>query len=70
MKTLSVEMIRHMFPEGCNVVCDHMSDPYRPVPAGTKGTVSYVDDIGNIHVKWENGSSLSLIYGEDKFHKI
>ena len=38
--------------------------------SGLKGTVVYVDDIGQILVQWENGSSLSLIPGVDRFHKI
>lgn len=43
-----------------------MDDAQAP-PAGTKGRVDFIDDMGNIHVKWENGSSLSLIYGVDSF---
>ncbi len=34
-----------------------------------KGTVAYVDDIGQIGVKWDTGSSLSLIPGVDSFSK-
>ena len=36
-------------------------------PVGTKGVVTRVDDMGTIHVNWENGSSLGLIPDEDKF---
>jgi hypothetical protein len=43
-----------------------MNDPF-PVPSGTLGTIDHIDDMNNIHVKWENGSTLSLIYGEDQF---
>lgn len=45
-----------------------MDDQQAP-PPGTKGTVSYVDDMGQIGVKWDTGSSLSLIPGEDSFSK-
>lgn len=45
-----------------------MEDPQAP-PPGTKGTVYYVDDMGQIGVKWDTGSSLSLIPGEDSFSK-
>ena len=51
------------------IVLDQMLDPY-PVPAGTQGTIEYVDDINQIHVKWDNGSSLALVDGIDLYHSI
>lgn len=47
-----------------------MTDPYAPVPPGKRGTVSYVDDIGQIGMKWDNGRSLSLIPGEDSYRRL
>jgi len=41
-----------------------MDDVQAP-PVGTKGTVRGVDDIGSIMVAWDNGSGLSVAYGED-----
>ena len=46
-----------------------MDDPQAP-PVGTKGTVRYVDDAGGIGVNWDNGSSLSAIYGVDRIKKL
>jgi hypothetical protein len=46
-----------------------MDDTQAP-PIGTKGTIVGVDDIGSILVRWDNGSSLNLIYGEDLFKVI
>ena len=40
-------------------------DDIQAPPAGTKGTVRGVDDIGSIMVSWDNGSSLSVAYSED-----
>jgi len=43
-----------------------MNDPY-PIEPNTMGTISWVDDIGQIRVKWDNGRMLSVIPEEDKF---
>lgn len=43
-----------------------MDDPQAP-PVGTRGKVIFIDDAGQIHVKWDNGSSLALIPEVDKF---
>lgn len=65
-----VENLKERYPVGTRVVLRHMDDPYAPVPPGTKGTVTYVDDMGQIGVKWDNGSGLSLVPGEDTFSKV
>lgn len=41
-----------------------VQNPHAP-KAGDKGTVEYVDDAASIHVRWDNGGSLALVYGED-----
>lgn len=63
-----VEMLKKIYKNGDRVVCDFMDDP-SPVPSGTEGTVTCVDSIGQIHVNWDNGSTLALTE-IDKFHKI
>ncbi len=60
--------LREKYPPGTKIILHHMKDPY-PVPEGTIGTVQCVDDARNIHVKWQNGSSLSVIEGVDDFSK-
>jgi hypothetical protein len=65
--TEEVKEIREMYPKGTKVVLDNMDDTQAPA-SGTLGEVELVDDIGQIHVAWENGSSLALILGVDKFH--
>lgn len=61
-----VERIRKLYPIGTEIVMKGMNDPQAP-PSGTRGTVTYVDDNGQIH--W-TGSGLALIVGEDLFYRI
>ena len=58
------------YPPGSRILLYQMTDPYAPVPSGTRGTVRYVDDAGQLGVAWDNGRSLSLIPGEDSFRKL
>lgn len=58
------------YPPGTRIVLNHMSDPYRPVPEGMRGTVRLVDDMGTIHMNWDNGRTLGLVPGEDSFRKL
>lgn len=67
MKQSQVEQIRQQYPPGTRIRLNHMDDPYAPVPPGTEGVVSMIDDNGQLHVKWTNGRSLALIPGEDSF---
>ena len=64
------DKLRAMYPEGTRVEWLNMEDPYSPVPPGTRGTVDHVDDMATIHVDWDNGSGLGLVYGEDSFRKL
>lgn len=64
-----VEKVRNEYPKGCRVVLERMDDMQAP-PIGTEGTVRGVDDTGSIMVKWDNGSSLHVVYGEDRCRKI
>lgn len=42
-------------------------DPYTKLLAGDEGTISFVDDLGTLHVRWDSGSTLGLIPGEDRY---
>ena len=37
---------------------------------GAPATVRFIDDMGTVHVKWDCGSSLGLIPGEDMWSII
>jgi hypothetical protein len=47
-----------------------MEDPFRHIPEGTEGTVDCVDDTGTIHVAWDTGNHLGIVYGEDACEKV
>ena len=66
-----VESIRKEYPAGTRVELVHMDDPYntRLFPSA-RGTVVSVDDIGTVHVRWDCGSSLGVVYGEDRCRVI
>lgn len=64
-----VGMLRQNYPVGCRVRLDKMDDTQAP-PIGTEGTVRGVDDMGSIMIAWDNGSSLSVVYGEDRCIRI
>jgi hypothetical protein len=64
-----LENLRKRYPAGCRVELLRMDDVQAP-PIGTKGTVRGVDDAGSIMVKWDNGSGLSVAYGEDSCRRI
>ena len=45
-------------------------DDFQAPPVGTYGTVKGVDDTGSLLVRWDNGSRLNVIYGEDRVRKL
>lgn len=63
------ERMKRNYPPGTRLVLNHMNDP-QAVPPGTRGTVLYVDDAGQLGMNWDNGRSLSLVPGEDDFRKL
>lgn len=65
----TVDRIRREYPVGTRVVLVRMDDVQAP-PVGTKGTVLGVDDTGSLLMRWDTGSSLNVIYGEDIVGKI
>lgn len=60
-----LQALRERFKPGTRVELLKMDDVQAP-PIGTRGTVVGVDDIGSIMVNWDNGSGLSVAYGEDE----
>ena len=65
----TVERIRKEYPPGTMVELLSMSDAQAP-PVGTIGEVLGVDDTGSLLMRWQNGSGLNVIYGEDRVRKL
>lgn len=65
-----VAATRKKYPNGTRIRLEAMNQEPNPVPCGTCGTVTGVDDIGTIHMAWDNGSSLGIVPGIDKFTVI
>lgn len=65
----TVERVRKEYPTGTRVILEEMSDPQAP-PVGTLGTVLGVDDTASLLMKWDNGSGLNVVYGEDRVTKM
>ena len=65
-----VNDIKERYPEGTRLVLDYMGEDPHPIEPGTRGTVRHVDDIGTVHVDFDNGRRLGLVPGEDSFHKL
>ena len=65
----TVERVRREYPAGTRVELLSMEDIQAP-PIGTRGTVRGVDDTGSLLMRWDNGSSLNVVYGEDLVRKL
>ena len=62
--------IRRKYPKGTRVRLLEMNDIQAP-PIGTEGTVNHIDDMGTIHISWDNGSSLGVVLeGGDRIEVI
>ena len=65
----TVERVRLEYPAGTRVELLRMEDVQAP-PVGTLGTVLGVDDTGSLLMRWDNGSGLNVVYGEDLVRKV
>ena len=52
-------------PEGKRIKLIFTSDEFTNLKPGMEGTVRFCDDLGTLHVEWDNGSALGLVPGED-----
>ena len=65
-----VESMREQYPPGTRVEVISLCNEEEHLRPGMKGTVVGVDDQPALLVHWDNGSSLSLLIGQDQFRVI
>ena len=64
-----VESLRRKYPKGTRIELIEMSDTQAP-PVGTLGTCLAIDDMGDLIMKWDNGSGLNLVPEVDGFRIV
>ena len=65
-----LEQLRKKYPAGTKLQLISMRDEKYPILPGTIGVVTHIDDMGSIHLKWQNGSSLAIIPEVDSFRVV
>jgi len=66
----ALKKLKEQYPAGTRVELISMNDEYQKLEPGEKGTVISVDSLGTIHIEWDCGNSLGIIYNEDYVVKI
>ena len=64
-----VKSLKQQYPKGTMIRLHSMNNE-PDMPEGLVGWVTHVDDIGQIHMAWENGRSLPLVASEDSFQVV
>ena len=65
-----VQALRERYPKGTRVVLVRMNDPYTKLLPGDLGTVDFIDDAGTLFCRWDNGSTIGVVFGEDEIRLI
>jgi hypothetical protein len=68
-------MNKHTSPKqdprvGRRVRLIYCADAYAANRPGLEGAITFVDDLGTLHVQWDNGSTLGLVPGVDRWEEI
>ena len=58
--------LRRQYPKGARVALVRMNDPYTKLRPGDLGTVDFIDDVGTLFCRWDNGSTIGAVFGEDE----
>ena len=66
-KNKQIQILKNHYVKGLRVELINVNDEFCKLKKGDTGTITKVDDICQIHVNWDNGSTIALVYGEDRF---
>lgn len=55
---------------GARVKLVHCNDQHTKLEPGELGTVTFVDDLGTVHVRWDNGSLLGMCQDDGDMFKV
>ena len=61
-----VQALRKRYPKGTRVVLVRMNDSYTKLRPGDLGTIDFIDDAGTLFCRWDNGSTIGVVFGEDE----
>lgn len=70
MSHAQVSLLRKHYREGTRIKIISINDETTKLANGDKGIIRKVDDIGQIHVNWDRGTNLALVYNQDEFITI
>ena len=68
--TYDVKSLKTRYPIGTKIKLIRMHESLNPLKPGSTGIVMAIDDIGQIHIKWQSGLRKALIPGIDEFSII
>ena len=61
-----VQALRKRYPKATRVVLVRMNDLYTKLRPGDLGTIDFIDDAGTLFCRWDNGSTIGAVFGEDE----
>ena len=62
-----LEFLREQYPKGSRIKLRELKDPSVQLTIGSTGTLDHIDSTGQFHIDWDDGRSLALVIGEDRF---